>query len=84
MPGLLEQVRAALALGNADELGRAAHTLKSNAAYFGATALETVCRDIEQRADANALEGLGALVVECESELDRTRVLLERLRKNPS
>lgn len=84
MPGLLEQVRAALAQGNADDLGRAAHTLKSNAAYFGATGLENVCRDIERRADANTLDGLRELVIECESELDRTRVLLERLRSSAS
>jgi CheY-like chemotaxis protein/HPt (histidine-containing phosphotransfer) domain-containing protein len=80
MPGLLNEARNALARGDTDELGRAAHTLKSNAAYFGATALESVCWDIEQRADNRRLEGMAELLVQCEAELGRTQLLLERLR----
>jgi CheY-like chemotaxis protein/HPt (histidine-containing phosphotransfer) domain-containing protein len=80
MPGLLGEARTALERGNTDDLGRAAHTLKSNAAYFGATALETVCREIERRADSRKLEGLGDMLTQCEAELSRTRMLLEQLR----
>jgi HPt (histidine-containing phosphotransfer) domain-containing protein len=80
MPGVFGEARTALARGNADDLGRAAHTLKSNAAYFGATALEALCRDIERLADSNALEGLGDMLAQCEAELERTRALLEQLR----
>ncbi|XXF75431.1 response regulator [Myxococcaceae bacterium GXIMD 01537] len=82
MPGLLGEARTALGRGNADDLGRAMHTLKSNAAYFGATALESLCRDIEHRADSNALDGMAMMLGRCEVELERTRGLLERLRRS--
>jgi PAS domain S-box-containing protein len=81
MPALLDDAYAALARGRADDLGRAAHTLKSNAAWFGATALELQCRDIELRADAGNLEGMAERLERCKAELDGARRLLARLRE---
>lgn len=80
MPALLEDAYAALARGHADDLGRAAHTLKSNAAWFGATALEAHARAIEQQADAGNLGDMAARLERCRAELDAARVLLGRLR----
>ncbi|WP_426750501.1 response regulator [Myxococcus sp. Y35] len=80
MPALLEDAYAALARGHADDLGRAAHTLKSNAAWFGASALEAQARDIEQHADTGNLDGMAARLDRCQEELASTRVLLGQLR----
>jgi PAS domain S-box-containing protein len=80
MPGLLGQARTALERGQLKDLHRAAHTLKSNAAHFGATALAALCRDVEHRAKAETLEGLEELLGRCDAELSRTRGLLMRLR----
>ena len=53
-PGLLG------ALGSADpeEVRRAAHTLKSNAATFGAGELEALCRELEELAKTGSLDGV--------------------------
>jgi HPt (histidine-containing phosphotransfer) domain-containing protein len=47
---LIEQMRSALAQGQADDLRRAAHTLKSTAATFGARELAEAARELETRA----------------------------------
>ncbi|RKI19198.1 response regulator [Corallococcus sp. AB030] len=80
MPRLMEDARGALARGELENLARAAHTLKSNAAYFGAAMLESLCWDIEQRADARVLDGMEPLVAHCQEALDESRQLLEQLK----
>ncbi len=80
MPSLLDEAYLALGRGRADDLERAAHTLKSNAAWFGAAALEAQARDIEQQAGTGELEGLAELLERCRLELEAARVLLGRLR----
>lgn len=54
-PKLLAEGRAAHAAGNAPEVQRAYHTLKSTAATFGATRVSTLAKDIEQAARGGAL-----------------------------
>jgi CheY-like chemotaxis protein/HPt (histidine-containing phosphotransfer) domain-containing protein len=49
-PALLEELRGALSADDAETARRAAHTLKSNAATFGATALAALCAELEARA----------------------------------
>ncbi len=44
---MLAELRASLADGNAERFRRAAHSLKSNASTFGATALAALARDLE-------------------------------------
>ncbi|WP_141620572.1 response regulator [Myxococcus sp. AB036A] len=80
MPALLEDAYSALVRGHADDLGRAAHTLKSNAAWFGASALESQARDIELQADSGLLEDMPERLERCRAELEVTRLLLGRLR----
>ena len=59
-PTLLAQLRSSLSAGDADTFRRAAHSLKSNAASFGATQLTELAREMEGLArdlkldDANA------------------------------
>jgi HPt (histidine-containing phosphotransfer) domain-containing protein len=59
---------AALRGRDVDEVRRAAHTLKSNGATFGATRFSELCRDLEVQAKAGDLSGAPALADEIESE----------------
>jgi HPt (histidine-containing phosphotransfer) domain-containing protein len=78
-PGLLAQLRAARAAGDADGYRRAAHSLKSNGNTFGATALGAQAREIE-------LAGLGepaadaARITALEAEYARAALALKELR----
>ena len=53
---LMEQMRAALAAKDSESFRRAAHSLKSNAATFGATELSTLARELEGMGRENNLE----------------------------
>jgi histidine phosphotransfer protein HptB len=60
-PGMLAALRSAQASASADDFRRAAHSLKSNANTFGATALAELARSLELGglpADAGALAPL--------------------------
>jgi len=78
-PGLLAELRAARADGDADRYRRAAHSLKSNGNTFGATALGAQAREIE-------LAGLGeaaadvARIAALEAEYARAAQALRELR----
>jgi HPt (histidine-containing phosphotransfer) domain-containing protein len=61
-PGLFIELRAAIAAGDAASARRAAHTLKSTSASFGANGLAARCREIEAAAAAGDLDGLGEQV----------------------
>jgi PAS domain S-box-containing protein len=77
----LASLRQAVELHEAEDARREAHTLKSNAAAFGATALEAMCRELESTAEADAL-GRGAdLVPRITAELERVTLDLERIRE---
>ncbi len=56
-PRQLGVARAGLAAGDAEAVRRAAHSLKSNCANFGALALSGQCRELEILAKAGSLEG---------------------------
>lgn len=59
---------AALRGSNVDEVRRAAHTLKSNGATFGATQFTELCRELEEQAKTGDLAGAPALVHRIEAE----------------
>jgi HPt (histidine-containing phosphotransfer) domain-containing protein len=64
-PGLIGSMRQALASGEAPALQRAAHSLKTGSASFGALALAAQCKELEELAKTGSLvsaeERLGAL-----------------------
>ena len=63
-PQMLAELRAALAAGSADRFRRTAHSLKSNAQTFGATALAALARELELGGlptDAGRVDALQAL-----------------------
>jgi len=68
---LLGDARAGLAEGKAEAVHRAAHTLKSIAASFGARTLATTCHDLEREAKGADLSRAVERLDEMESELRR-------------
>jgi PAS domain S-box-containing protein len=66
-PKLLETLRGV----EAQELRRAAHTLKSNAEVFGATRLAELCRELEAMAKAGAVAGAAELLPRIDDEYAR-------------
>jgi HPt (histidine-containing phosphotransfer) domain-containing protein len=61
-PKLLTTLRGALEGNEADELRRAAHTLKSNGATFGAGEFSERCGELEERAKNGELTGASELI----------------------
>jgi HPt (histidine-containing phosphotransfer) domain-containing protein len=59
---------AALRGSDADEVRRAAHTLKSNGATFGATRFSELCRELELLAKSGDLAGASELAARIEAE----------------
>jgi CheY-like chemotaxis protein len=80
---LLRQARQALAQGQADELRRASHTLKSTSATFGAMALSAMARELEQSARDGRLEGAAGQIARAEAEFARAKTALETMRHEP-
>ena len=77
---LLAAMEAATTAGDAAELRRAAHSLKSNGATFGATALTAVARRIEALGKAGNLDGVDCLLAEAREELTRVEHRLRATR----
>lgn len=55
-PGLLADMRQAILVGDAGQVRRLAHSLKSSSASLGARQLAELCQDLERRARAGLLE----------------------------
>ncbi len=78
---LLDEARQALEQGQAADLRRAAHTLKSTSATFGAVVLSAVARELEYLVRDGVLEGAAGLIVRAEAEFARAKAALEIVRK---
>ena len=70
-PRLLQEIRDALANGDAPGVRGAAHGLKGAAGYVGGTGVATAARLIEQLAEANDLSAVPAALETLEAELSR-------------
>jgi signal transduction histidine kinase/DNA-binding response OmpR family regulator len=77
-PALLASARAASTAGDATELRRAAHTLKSNAATFGAGPLAERSRALEEAAKEGDVSACIPLVDAVARELDGALAALPR------
>jgi signal transduction histidine kinase/CheY-like chemotaxis protein/HPt (histidine-containing phosphotransfer) domain-containing protein len=77
-PALVAAAREGLERGDADALRRAAHTLKSNAATFGAHALSDRSREVEQAAKRDDLADGATKVDAMARELENVLVALPR------
>ena len=75
-PNLLSAIESALATGSAEELRRAAHSLKSNSANFGAQNLADLCKDLEESARRNELDGAASRVEQIMAEYQKVKQAL--------
>jgi HPt (histidine-containing phosphotransfer) domain-containing protein len=80
-PRLVDGARRGLQQGQPDEVRRAAHTLKSNGATFGATRFSELGRELESLARSGALEGAAELIARIEAEYEQVRIALETVRE---
>jgi HPt (histidine-containing phosphotransfer) domain-containing protein len=80
-PQQIGAMQAALAAGNAEGLHRAAHSLRSNSATFGARSLSARCRELEMMGKDGALEDAGAQIALVAAEYDRARAELETIQE---
>jgi PAS domain S-box-containing protein len=74
-------LRAAVERGDADEAHRAAHTLKSNAATFGARSFSELCRELEALGRQGQLEAARPLLSQAEEQWERVRGALAAARR---
>ncbi|HET6771127.1 MAG TPA: PAS domain S-box protein [Actinomycetota bacterium] len=81
VPEQLATLRTAVEVGDADEARRGAHTLKSNAATFGASSLAELCRELEAAAKANTLGDAADVVTRIQTELQRVTRELRQARE---
>jgi signal transduction histidine kinase/DNA-binding response OmpR family regulator/HPt (histidine-containing phosphotransfer) domain-containing protein len=78
-PTLLADMRQALEAGDAPGVRMNAHSLKSNSADFGATTLHALCKELEQRARNDILDGADDLLARAEHEFARVQEALRAL-----
>jgi PAS domain S-box-containing protein len=81
VPRLVDGARQGLQQGQADEVRRAAHTLKSNGATFGAMRFSELSRELEALARSGILEGTTDLLARIEGEYELVRIALEAVRE---
>lgn len=79
IPELLRPLTPGHRIEDLAEVRRAAHTLKSNAASFGATVLASQCQQAEALAKAGDIAGIGPILAAIAQEVPAVRSALERL-----
>src|SRR5205814_272068 len=79
-PALVAALRATHDAGDAEELRRTAHILKSNGQVFGARGFSALCRELEERARDGELEGTATLIDRIEVEYGGLEEALAALR----
>jgi HPt (histidine-containing phosphotransfer) domain-containing protein len=77
-PALLQRAREAIAGGDAEEVRRAAHTLKSSAGHFSSAAAD-VAQRLERMGREGRLVGAAALADDLEREVAEIRTALESM-----
>ena len=75
---LVKTMRRALGEQRADTLRRAAHSLKSNAAGFGAVTLSSLAKDLEALAKSGSLDGAASCVERLATECERVTQMLRQ------
>ena len=84
LPAQLAALREASSNGDEEHLHRVAHTLKSNAATFGAAGLAEACRELEQAARGAEPPETRELVARVEAEAARAEPALAAARDERS
>ena len=84
LPAQLVELRAACAAGDLEQLHRSAHTLKSNAATFGAEGFALACRELEHAARAGGTAETHELAARVGAEAARAAPALAAARDERS
>ena len=79
VPEQIATLSTALERREADVIRREAHTMKSNAASFGALRLAELCRELEAGVKAGTLDGAPDLLDRIATELERVSDDLGRI-----
>ena len=80
-PRLLAAMQEAFSAGNTEDLRRAAHSLKSNSANFGAIRLSRQCKELEDMGKAGVLEGAAEQIGQIVAEYEKARAALEAIQR---
>jgi CheY-like chemotaxis protein len=80
-PRLIDGARQAMKQGRLDEIRRAAHTLKSNGATFGAIRFSELCRELESLAKSGAVERSAAYIERIGTEYESVKAALITVRE---
>jgi len=75
--GFFEQMRKAIACGDADTLRVSAHTLKSSSATVGALRLSKICQELETLGRSHTVEGAAAHLDAAAAEYEKVARALE-------
>jgi two-component system sensor histidine kinase/response regulator len=78
---LLAAMQETLSASNAEDLRRAAHSLKSNSASFGAIRLSRKCKELEDMGKAGVLEGAAEQIGQIVAEYEKARTALEAIQR---
>jgi HPt (histidine-containing phosphotransfer) domain-containing protein len=81
-PRLLAAMQGAFSAGNAEDLRRAAHSLKSSSANFGALRLSKKCKELEDIGKAGVLEGAAEQIGQIVAEYEKARAALEAIQRD--
>lgn len=81
-PQQFSAMHAALAAANSEDFRRAAHSVKSNSANFGAMVLSDKAKQLEDLGKAGDLDQAAASLEEAETEYQKVRSALEMIQKN--
>ncbi len=79
-PDLIAQMQSGLAAGDIETVRRAAHSLKSNAASFGAGRLSAAARELEMLARSGSFDGAAFRLAAVEAEYRLLAPRLEELK----
>ena len=80
-PQLFAAMRQSLGDGNAESFRRAAHSLKSNSANFGALALAALAKDLEALGKDNKLADATTTLALAETEYKKVKDVLAQRRQ---
>ena len=80
-PKLLAAAQEALAAADAEALRRAAHSLKSNSANFGAMELSQKCKELEEMAKSSTLDGASGLIDQVAAEYEKAEAALKAIQE---
>jgi HPt (histidine-containing phosphotransfer) domain-containing protein len=81
-PQLFTTMHKALSDGNPEEFRRAAHSLKSNSANFGAMFLSLKAKALEEMGKSGELDQAEVSLKDAESEYAKVKSALETIQKN--